>query len=109
MTDLNGVTWRKSSYSGGDGGDCIEVASAAWRKSTYSGGQGGECIEVASSAWRKSTYSSGEGGDCVEVADGLDGAMPVRDSKDPQGPALVFPAAAWTAFVADVKAGRLPA
>ena len=29
--------------------------------------------------------------------------MAVRDSKDPQGPALVFPAAAWTAFAAAVR------
>jgi hypothetical protein len=32
----------------------------------------------------------------------------VRDSKDPAGPALVFPAAAWTAFVDAVKSGELP-
>ena len=37
MTDS--ATWRKSSYSGGSGGDCVEVAS--WRKSSYSGGSGG--------------------------------------------------------------------
>jgi hypothetical protein len=58
-------------------------------------------------AWRKSSYSSSNGGDCIEVADGLTGVVPVRDSKNPHGPALVFPSAAWTAFVADVKTGRL--
>lgn len=63
----------------------------------------------ALTTWRKSSYSGGDNGDCVEVADGVAGVMPVRDSKDPQGPALVFPAAAWTAFVADVKAGRFAA
>ncbi|MGD3109182.1 DUF397 domain-containing protein [Streptomyces sp. YGL11-2] len=31
--------------------------------------------------------------------------VPVRDSKDPQGPALVFPAAGWSSFVAAVKSG----
>ncbi|WP_188285678.1 DUF397 domain-containing protein [Streptomyces sp. CBMA29] len=31
---------------------------------------------------------------------------PVRDSKDPQGAVLVFPAVAWAAFVADLKADR---
>ncbi|MDH6136742.1 hypothetical protein P3T37_006173 [Kitasatospora sp. MAA4] len=58
-------------------------------------------------AWRKSTYSGG-GGDqeCIEVADGFPGLMPVRDSKDPAGPALVFPAAAWRAFVDGVRAGE---
>jgi hypothetical protein len=42
----------------------------------------------------------------VEVADGFPGVVPVRDSKDPDGPALVFPAASWAAFIAEVKAGR---
>jgi hypothetical protein len=32
----------------------------------------------------------------------------VRDSKDPQGPALVFPAEAWNAFVTAVRSGELP-
>ncbi len=26
MDDLSNVVWRKSSYSGGNGGDCVEVA-----------------------------------------------------------------------------------
>ncbi|MET8358642.1 DUF397 domain-containing protein [Micromonospora sp. NPDC005171] len=26
MTDLAGATWRKSTRSGGSGGDCVEVA-----------------------------------------------------------------------------------
>lgn len=56
--------------------------------------------------WRKSSYSNANGGDCVEVADNLSGVVPVRDSKDPEGPALVFAADAWTAFVVDVQAGR---
>lgn len=58
-------------------------------------------------AWRKSSYSSGNGGACVEVADGMKGTVPVRDSKDPHGPALLFRPEAWAAFVADVKAGRI--
>ncbi|MET8625268.1 DUF397 domain-containing protein [Kitasatospora sp. NPDC004669] len=46
----------------------------------------------------------------MEVALGsLPGAVPVRDSKDPSGPVLVFPAAAWEAFVAAVREGDLPA
>ncbi|WP_328915730.1 MULTISPECIES: DUF397 domain-containing protein [unclassified Streptomyces] len=35
--------------------------------------------------------------------------VPVRDSKNPQGPALLFAAHAWTAFIADVKAGHITA
>ncbi|MFG2919498.1 DUF397 domain-containing protein [Kitasatospora sp. NPDC048298] len=55
--------------------------------------------------WRKSTYSNGQGG-CIEVADGCPGVMPVRDSKDPKGPALVFPIKAWASFVVAVCSGE---
>ncbi|WP_030244667.1 DUF397 domain-containing protein [Streptomyces sp. NRRL S-350] len=58
--------------------------------------------------WRKSSYS-GSGGQCVEVADGIPGAMPVRDSKDPDGPALTFSAAAWQSFVTAVRTGEFDA
>ncbi|MFF0723423.1 DUF397 domain-containing protein [Streptomyces sp. NPDC004134] len=36
-------------------------------------------------------------------------AIPVRDSKDPEGPQLSFAPAAWTAFLASVKSGELSA
>ncbi|MFT2017367.1 DUF397 domain-containing protein [Streptomyces sp. 796.1] len=58
--------------------------------------------------WIKSSYSGDNGGDCVEWAPArvaVTGVVPVRDSKDPRGPALAFGAAAWSAFVAGVKAG----
>ncbi|MGW3039492.1 DUF397 domain-containing protein [Kitasatospora sp. NPDC001159] len=46
----------------------------------------------------------------MEVALGsLPGAVPVRDSKDPSGPALVFSTSAWEAFVTAVREGDLPA
>lgn len=57
------------------------------------------------SRWRKSSYSAGDGGDCLEVADGLPAAVPVRDSKNPHGPALAFRPGAWASFVGAVKAG----
>ncbi|MFF1730744.1 DUF397 domain-containing protein [Streptomyces sp. NPDC058247] len=41
-----GLEWFKSSYSGSDGGDCLEVAHG-WHKSTYSSEQGGACLEVS--------------------------------------------------------------
>ncbi|MFD5915448.1 DUF397 domain-containing protein [Kitasatospora sp. NPDC058201] len=59
-------------------------------------------IDLTDAQWRKSSYS-GQGGDCVEVARGFPGVVPVRDSKDSQGPALVFPAEAWRSFVAAVR------
>ncbi|MFJ8623353.1 DUF397 domain-containing protein [Kitasatospora sp. NPDC093550] len=55
--------------------------------------------------WRKSTHS-GQGGECVEVADGVPGLIPVRDSKDPDGPALLFPSTAWQSFVTAVRTGE---
>jgi hypothetical protein len=82
-----------------------DLSNARWRKSTYSGGDGGEdCVEVAydflgAARWRKSTYSNGEGGNCVEVTDGVPGVVPVRDSKVHDGPAIVFGSAAWTEFI----------
>jgi hypothetical protein len=53
--------------------------------------------------WRTSTFSGGNGS-CVEVASNLPGIIAVRDSKDRQGPALVFTPDEWTAFLAGVRA-----
>ncbi|WP_306458911.1 MULTISPECIES: DUF397 domain-containing protein [unclassified Streptomyces] len=44
----------------------------------------------------------------MEVAPGFPGLVPVRDSKDPHGPVLVFPASSWDAFIDAVRTGRLP-
>lgn len=82
----------------------IPQASALtmWRKSSYSGSDGADCLEV-SDAWRKSSYSSADGDDCLEVNDAHDSAaVPVRDSKNPHGPAVLFGASAWAAFVASL-------
>ncbi|MEE1784141.1 DUF397 domain-containing protein [Streptomyces sp. SP17BM10] len=61
--------------------------------------------DLSNARWRKSTYSGG-GGQCVEVADGFTSVTPVRDSKDPSGPALVFPSAAWQSFITAIRAGE---
>ncbi|MFE9568476.1 DUF397 domain-containing protein [Streptomyces sp. NPDC006692] len=81
----------------------------AWRKSTYSGESGGDCLEVneACATWRKSSYSGGSSGECLEFSDSCAGCIPVRDSKDPTGPAVVFGPTAWTSFVDGVKGGAL--
>ncbi|MGV9989853.1 DUF397 domain-containing protein [Streptomyces sp. NPDC003374] len=63
---------------------------------------------AALTGWRKSSYSGSEGGSCLEVLDDHPTGVPVRDSKAPEGPALVFPSACWTSFVAGVKNGHLP-
>lgn len=74
----------------------------SWRKSSYSGSNADSCLEV-SDLWRKSSYSGNESGSCVEVLDGHPTVVPVRDSKDPAGPALLIPAAAWVSFVNSLR------
>lgn len=53
--------------------------------------------------WRKSSYS-GDNGSCVEVA-AAGGIVAVRDSKDPDGPALAFTPASFAAFVTAIRNG----
>ncbi|MEU6480865.1 DUF397 domain-containing protein [Streptomyces sp. NPDC047017] len=90
--DLGNASRHKSSYSNGEGGDCVEVAYdfpgvAHWRKSSYSGGSGGE--------------------DCVEIAHGVPGVAPVRDSKVPDGAVLVVTGGAWAEFIGAVGTAGL--
>lgn len=75
-----------------------DLTAATWHKSSYSAGDGGNCLEMAT--WRKSTHSDASGGSCLEVADGHPGIVPVRDSKVPDGPHLTFNGPAWAAFLA---------
>ncbi|KPC87794.1 toxin [Streptomyces sp. NRRL WC-3753] len=75
MSSGNALEWFKSSYSGSDGGNCIEVAYE-WHRSSYSGSEGGECVEVAQEPT----------------------AIHIRDSKAPQGHVTVGPDA-WAAFL----------
>ncbi|MFD4479205.1 DUF397 domain-containing protein [Streptomyces sp. NPDC058471] len=85
-----GALWRKSSYSGGTGGDCIECAplnGTAWRKSTYSGNTGGDCIELAPAQ-------------CNET-------IAIRDSKNPEGSAFTTTPRAFATFVAAAANGTL--
>ncbi|MFE7114776.1 DUF397 domain-containing protein [Streptomyces sp. NPDC057654] len=60
----------------------ISLASTEWVRSSYSGPEGGQCVE-----WAPSTVARG-------------GVVPVRDSKDPDGPVVTVSPAAWAAFVA---------
>lgn len=70
------LTWFKSSHSGPQGGDCVEVAME-WHKSSHSGNQGGECVEVAQ---------------CPQ-------AIHVRDSKDTAQPHVRVSAEGWSEFL----------
>ncbi|MFJ4334846.1 DUF397 domain-containing protein [Streptomyces sp. NPDC088935] len=67
-----------------------------WFKSSYSGSDGGNCIEVAYE-WHRSSHSGSEGGECVEIAQEPT-AIHIRDSKAPQGHVTVGPGA-WVAFL----------
>ncbi|MEU0306420.1 DUF397 domain-containing protein [Streptomyces cyaneofuscatus] len=63
--------------------------------------------ETTTQQWVKSSYSD-NGGTCVEWAPRTataTGLVPVRDSKNTAGPVLAFPAAAFSSFVAGVRAG----
>jgi hypothetical protein len=66
-------------------------------------------IDLSKVTWRKSSYSNQDGGECLEIADNLPTPLvPVRDSKNPHGPALILPATAWASFVAAVRRDELP-
>lgn len=88
IQSLTDVRWRKSSFSGDTGGQCVE------------------CAPLGAVTWRKPSYSGDTGGDCVEVTD-LTPHVAVRDSKHPGGPALTTTPAAFAAFVVAAGAGRL--
>ena len=60
--------------------------------------------EVAA-AWRKSSYSNSQG-NCVEFAALADGSVAMRNSRDPQGPALVYTRAEIEALISGVKEGE---
>jgi len=60
---------------------------------------------VAEAAWRKSSHSNSQG-NCVEFAALPDGSVAVRNSRYPQGPALVYTRAEINALIAGVKDGE---
>ncbi|MEV8638195.1 DUF397 domain-containing protein [Streptosporangium sp. NPDC051023] len=72
--DLSDVRWVKSSFSGDNGGECVEVA---------------ELKDVVDGPGHKAGHAD---------------VIAVRDSKDPNGPKLFFTPAEWEAFLNSVKA-----
>ncbi len=62
------------------------------------------CYNSSVTEWTRSTFCSG--GTCVEVA-GTDGAVRLRDGKNPQNPPLVFEPRAWAEFLAAIKGGEI--
>ncbi|MDT9697054.1 DUF397 domain-containing protein [Streptomyces sp. P17] len=84
--NLTGATWRKSSYSGDTGGQCVE------------------CAPLGTATWRRSSYSGGTGGECIEVAD-LTPHIVVRDSKNPAHGTLTVTPDTFATFVTATAAG----
>jgi hypothetical protein len=61
--------------------------------------------QLVSARWRKS-QASNPSGSCVQVAELADGAIAMRNSRHPSGPALIYTRAEIAAFLAGVKNGE---
>jgi hypothetical protein len=70
----------------------------------------GSSASSITASWVKSSYS-GPQGNCVEVARLADGTVAMRNSRYPDGPALIFTGAEWEAFLSGAASGEfgLPA
>lgn len=66
-------------------------------------------LELSGAVWCKSSHSQGDANTCVEVATNMPSIVAVRDSVDPDGPALAFSPAEWRAFTGRLKNGELHA
>ena len=60
--------------------------------------------KLSGAQWRTSSYS-GSNGNCVQVAVAIP-VIAVRDSTDPDGPALGFTPGQWMTFTGTVKTPR---
>ena len=56
--------------------------------------------------WIRSRRSGPTGGNCVEVAFLAGGQIAMRNSRHPQGPALIFTRYEWVAFLGGAKDGE---
>ncbi|GAA2442605.1 DUF397 domain-containing protein [Streptomyces glaucus] len=66
--------------------------------------QNGVRASSLDACWIKSRHSNAEG-NCVEVAP-IEGGIAMRNSRDPDGPALVYTHAEVAAFLAGAKEGE---
>lgn len=77
------------------------MTSTPWRKSSYSGNNGTNCVEVAT--WRKASYSANNGTNCVEAGATPHGHVLIRDTTNRDGTVLDIPAEAWSRFTASLS------
>jgi hypothetical protein len=62
--------------------------------------------QLPSAEWRKSRFSN-PSGNCVEMARLPDRRVAVRNSRHPDGAALIFTPAGWAAFLLDIRRGNM--
>jgi hypothetical protein len=67
---------------------------------------GMDASTLTGATWIRSGRSGPTGGNCVEVAFLADGQIAMRNSRHPQGPALIFTRSEWDAFLAGAKDGE---
>ncbi|MYR59117.1 DUF397 domain-containing protein [Streptomyces sp. SID625] len=85
---MSAICWRKSSYSGNTGGDCIE------------------CAPLSGANWHKSSFSGNTGGECVECAH-LTAHIALRDGKNPAGGHFAVAPEVFSRFVGAAARGEL--
>ena len=66
---------------------------------------GMSAAELADARWRKSSVSNSQGA-CVEMARPAGGEFAVRNSRNPEGPALIYTQAEIAALIEGVKQGE---
>lgn len=67
---------------------------------------GMDASTLTGATWIKSRRSGPTGGNCVEVAFLTSGAIAMRNSRYPDGPALIFTRPEWDAFVGGAQDGE---
>ncbi|MFE3057726.1 MULTISPECIES: DUF397 domain-containing protein [unclassified Nocardia] len=113
MAPVAGRLWRKSSYSGSNGGQCVEVCVTAQtvliRDSKYTGpSESRPIVSVPGALWPEVldvvlAGSSAAVGAELDIKVDADGAASLTDSR---GRRLTFTAGEWDAFTKGVADGQ---